>query len=186
MTLTELDTVPALVVIDLQQGIARGVPDRVAGNAAALATAFRERDLPVVWVTVVAAAPGRTDAPSRLDVRALPPDWAELLDELRAEQSDHRIVKRRRSAFHGTGLDILLRDLGATQVVLAGVSTSAGVESTARSAFDHGYHVVLVADAMSDGDPQMHAHSVEHVFPRLGQVTTTAELLEHLTTPPTH
>jgi nicotinamidase-related amidase len=65
-----------------------------------------------------------------------------------------------------------------TQVVLAGVSTSSGVESTARSAADHGYHVVLATDAVGDPDAAAHRHSVERVFPKLGETATTAEIVE--------
>jgi nicotinamidase-related amidase len=64
--------------------------------------------------------------------------------------------------------------------VLAGVSTSAGVESTARSAHDHGYHVVLATDAMADHDPDSHRHSIERVFPKLGETATSAEIIEFL------
>jgi nicotinamidase-related amidase len=64
--------------------------------------------------------------------------------------------------------------------VLAGVSTSAGVESTARSAHDHGYHVVLATDAMADHDPDSHRHSLERVFPKLGETATSAEITEFL------
>ena len=60
--------------------------------------------------------------------------------------------------------------------MLAGVSTSAGVESTARSAYDHGYHVVLATDAMTDPDADAHRHSVERIFPKLGETATTAEV----------
>ena len=121
-------------------------------NAAALARTFRQHDLPVVLVNVTGRAPGRTDAGRHGSAAPLPAGWADIVDEL-DRQPDDLITKRRRSAFHDTGLDTLLRDLGATQVVLAGVSTSAGVESTTRSAHDHGYHVVLATDAMADHDP---------------------------------
>jgi nicotinamidase-related amidase len=179
MPLTPLDPVPALVVIDLQKGIvSSSIADAVPG-AAALARAFRQHDLPVVLVNVTGRASGRTDADSRGShggTGALPAGWADIIDELEPQPGDHRITKRRRSAFHDTGLDTLLRDLGVTQVVLAGVSTSSGVESTARSAHDHGYHVVLATDAMADPDPDSHRHSLMRIFPKLGETATTAEI----------
>jgi nicotinamidase-related amidase len=64
--------------------------------------------------------------------------------------------------------------------VLVGVSTSSGVESTARSAHDHGYHVVLATDSMADPDPDSHRHSLDRVFPKLGQTTTSAEIIGFL------
>lgn len=186
MPLTTLDPTPALVVIDLQKGIVAGSVVSAVPNAAALAKAFRENDLPVVLINVTGRAPGRTDADSRGghgsigSTTTLPSGWADIIDELEPQPDDHLITKRRRSAFHDTGLDTLLRDLGITQIVLAGVSTSSGVESTARSGHDHGYHVVLATDAMADPDPHAHRHSLERVFPKLGETATSAEIIDFL------
>ena len=180
MPLTTLDPNPALVVIDLQKGIVSDTVAHVVRHAAALAKAFRRHSLPVVLVNVTGRAPGRTDAGGRGSAGPLPAGWADIIDELERQPDDHLITKRRRSAFHDTGLDTLLRDLGVTQVVLAGVSTSAGVESTARSAHDHGYHVVLATDAMADHDPDSHRHSLERVFPKLGETATSAEIIGFL------
>jgi nicotinamidase-related amidase len=184
MPLTTVDPAPALVVIDLQKGIVSGSVEHVVPNAAALAKAFREHDLPVVLVNVTGRAPGRTDAGSRggshHGTGTFPAGWADIIDELEPQPGDHLITKRRRSAFHDTGLDTLLRDLGVTQVVLAGVATSSGVESTARSAHDHGYHVVLATDAMADLDPGSHRHSIERVFPKLGETATSGEIIDCL------
>jgi len=180
MPLTTLDPTPALVVIDLQKGIVAGTLAHVVPPTVALAEAFRDHDLPVVLVTVTGRAPGRTDAGGDGRPGLLPPGWAEIIDELGRQPSDYLITKRRRSAFHDTGLDTLLRDLGVTQTVLAGISTSSGVESTARSAHDHGYHVVLATDAMADPDPELHRHSLGRVFPKLGQTTTSAEIISFL------
>jgi nicotinamidase-related amidase len=185
MPLTTVDPAPALVVIDLQRGIVSGKVAHIVPRAAALATAFRRHDLPVVLVNVTGRAPGRTDA-GRTGAgdlggtSTLPAGWADIIDELERQPGDYLITKRRRSAFHDTGLDTLLRDLGVTQIVLAGVSTSAGVESTARSAHDHGYHVVLAKDAMADHDPDSHRHSLERVFPKLGETATSAEIIGFL------
>jgi len=132
-----------------------------------------------VLVNVTGGAPGRTDR-TRPPGTISSPDWADLVDELDVQPDDHLVTKQRRSAFHDTGLDAHLRGLGVTQVVLAGVSTTSGVESTARSAYDYGYHVVLAIDAMTDTDPDAHANSVERIFPKLGETTTTAEILDML------
>jgi nicotinamidase-related amidase len=186
MPLTTLDPTPALVVIDLQKGIVTGSIASVVPNAVTLVKAFRDHDLPIVLVNVTGRAPGRTDADRRRgrgstgSIRTPPPGWADIIDELEPQPGDHRITKRRRSAFHDTGLNTLLRDLGVTQIVLAGVSTSSGVESTARSGHDHGYHVVLATDAMADPDPHAHRHSLERVFPKLGETATSAEIVDFL------
>jgi nicotinamidase-related amidase len=180
MPLTTLDPTTALVVIDLQKGIVSGTTSHVVPHAAALAKSFRQHDLPVVLVNVTGRAPGRTDAGIRGPIGTFPAGWADIIDELEQQPGDHLITKRRRSAFHDTGLDTLLRDLGVTQVVLAGVSTSSGVESTARSAHDHGYHVVLATDAIADPDPDSHRHSLERIFPKLGETATSAEIINFL------
>jgi nicotinamidase-related amidase len=181
MALTSLDPRPALVVIDLQKGIVPADADHpfaaVVRRSARLAEAFRERGLPVVLVNVTGQPGGRTDRSRPGRGAAFPPGWADLVDELTAQPTDHLITKRRRNAFHDTGLDTLLRDLGVTQVVLTGISTSSGVESTARAAYDHGYHVVLPTDAMADPDADAHRNSVERIFPKTGETTTTAEVV---------
>jgi nicotinamidase-related amidase len=133
-----------------------------------------------VLVNVTDRAPGRTDADRPGRTGALPAGWADIIDELGPRPGDHLITKRRRSAFHDTGLDTLLRDLAVTQIVLAGVATSSGVESTARAGHDHGYHVVLATDSMADADPELHRHSVERVFPKLGETATSAEIIGFL------
>ncbi len=182
MPLTTLDSSAALVVIDLQKGIV-GVPavppmSDVVDRAALLARAFRERGLPVVLVNVTGGAPGRTD-PRR--PRMTPsPGWEELVPELEQSPDDMRVTKRRPGAFLGTNLEEMLRGRGVTQVFLAGVVTSLGVESTARSAYDLGYNVVFVVDAMTDRDTDMHRHCVEKVFPRLGETCLTEEALRLL------
>lgn len=93
---------------------------------------------------------------------------------------DLRVTKHRWGAFHDTPLHALLQDLGVTQVVLGGVRTSIGVESTARAAYEHGYHVVLATDAMTDLDGAAHRNSVERIFPRLGETAPAAAVIEML------
>jgi nicotinamidase-related amidase len=182
MPLTKLDATAALVVIDLQKGIV-GLPTvhpaaEIVARAARLARAFRERDLPVVLVNVSGPAPGRTDA-GRPNF-TFPPDWTDLAPELEQQPGDHLVTKQRWGAFLGTDLDDYLRGRGATQIVLTGVATSIGVESTARSAYDLGYNVALVVDAMTDRDADAHRHSIEMIFPRLGETGATEDVLKLL------
>ncbi|GAB7030050.1 isochorismatase family protein [Streptomyces sp. NPDC021749] len=180
MPVTTLDPKTALVLIDLQKGIT-GLPTvplpaaDVVGRAARLAAAFRARELPVVLVNVTGGAPGRTEFPTGGGTP--PADWAELVPELDRRPGDLTVSKQRWGAFHGTGLDRELRDRGVTQIVLAGIATSIGVESTARAAHEHGYHVTLVTDAMADLDEAAHRNSLEKVFPRLGETGTTEAVL---------
>ena len=182
MPLTTLDTNAALIVIDLQKGIV-ALPTvhataEIVDRSAQLARAFRERGLPVVLVNVTAPAPGRTDAGPRNF--SFPDNWAELVPELEQHPDDYLVSKQRPGAFIGTGLDEYLRERGVTQVFLTGIATGTGVEATARSAFDHGYNVVFVVDAMTDRDTEVHRHSIEKVFPRMGETDTTENVLKLL------
>ena len=183
MPLTKLDNVAALVVIDLQKGTTAMSTVQPVGEiiarAAQLARSFRERGLPVVFVNVTGAAPGRTDAGPR-NLSSFPVDWTELVPELERRPNDHLVRKERVGAFIGTSLHDYLRQSGVTQIFLTGVATSAGVEATARSAYDYGYNVVLVVDAMTDRDAAAHHHSVEKIFPRLGETDTTDNVLKLL------
>ncbi len=186
MPLTQLDAVAALIVIDLQKGIV-GLPladpaGEVVGRAARLAAAFRAAGLPVVLVNVAGQAPGRTDAGPH--TFAFPPGWADLVPELGRHPDDLVVTKHRVSAFTGTALDTALRRRNVTQVVLAGIATTGGVESTARAARDLDYHVVFAVDAMTDRDAEAHRHGIERTFPRLGQTATTDDVLRRLAAAP--
>ncbi|MFI6620439.1 hydrolase [Streptomyces sp. NPDC050528] len=190
MALTTLDPRTALVVIDLQGGIV-GAPTQpysgpeVVARTVELADAFRAADLPVVLVRVTFAADGADAVPGRTEQRragggARPEGWDVIVDDLAGHPADIRITKRNWGAFHGTDLDVQLRRRGVTQIVLTGIATSIGVESTARAAHEHGYHVTLATDAMSDLDAVAHAHSIERIFPRLGETGTSGDILELL------
>jgi nicotinamidase-related amidase len=182
MPLTTLDPTAALVVIDLQKGIVALPLAHPAGEiverATRLARAFRTRRLPVVLVNVTGGAPGRIEA--TMPGGSRPADWAELVPELNRQPSDLLITKQRWGAFHGTTLDGDLKQRGVTQIFLAGISTTRGVESTARGAHELGYNVVLIVDAMTDRNGEAHRNSVANVFPSLGETTTTDEVLKRL------
>jgi nicotinamidase-related amidase len=185
VTLTTLDPKPALVVIDLQKGLmtvptVHAIGD-VVERAARLANAFRLHRLPVVLVNATGRAPGRTEADRNPSSDfSPPPGWADLVDELAVQSDDYLVTKQRWGAFYGTSLDAYLKESGVTQVVGVGVATSAGVESTARSAYEHGYNVLLATDAMTDRDPGAHDNSVERIFPKLGETATVNEILNVL------
>ena len=182
MPLTKLDDICALIVIDLQKGVV-GMPtahpiSEIVDRSAQLARAFRQRSFPVVLVNVSDLAPGRTDAGR--PKFSFPPNWTDLVPELEQHPTDHLVTKQRWGAFLGTVLDHYLRQRGVTQVVVTGVATSAGVESTARSAHDLGYNVTLVIDAMTDMNADAHRHCVETIFPRLSETAETNDVLNLL------
>ena len=185
MPLTVLDVSPALILVDLQAGARRPGAEfsAVVDNAARLADAFRSRGFAVALVNVAGGAPGRTDVSAARSSRARrerTEGWTDLLPELGSAENDILITKSRWGAFHDTALDQELRSRGVTQVVLGGVATSIGVESTARAAYEHGYDVVLATDAMFDSHADSHVNSIQRIFPRLGETTTTPLLVDAL------
>jgi len=179
MPVTTLDPNTALIVIDLQKGIValpavHPIADVVA-RTRALADAFREKDWPVVLVNVAGAPATRTEQQSRH--RAFPEGWTDLIPELNRQPKDHAVTKHTPGAFTQTGLEAHLRALGVTQVVMAGVATSNGIEVTARQAYELGLNVTFASDAITDGDADAHAYSVTRVFPKIGETGTTAEIV---------
>jgi nicotinamidase-related amidase len=182
VTVTALDAKTALIVIDLQKGIvalpAAHPIDVVVKHVAALAAAFRERGLPVVLVNVAGMAPGRTEqSRRRLDPSA---GWTDLIPELNRQPRDHVVTKFTPGAFTGTDLEAHLKTLGVTHVVIVGISTSNGVEVTARQAFELGFNVTFATDAMTDMNADAHAYSTTKVFPRIGETGTTREIIDLL------
>jgi nicotinamidase-related amidase len=186
VAVTTLDPKTALVIIDLQKGIV-AYPTvhpigEVVSNASKLASAFRSKNLPVILVNVNAAAPGRTEQPLR--ARDFPPDFAELIPELNQQSTDFTVTKRTWGAFPHTSLEQYLRNLGVTQVVICGVSTSIGVESTARQAYKLGFHVAIALDATTDRSPDNHLNSTTRIFPRLGETGATSDIIDLLNKTP--
>ena len=182
MALTMLDPMTALIVVDLQKGVV-GLPlahpiDAVVARACALADAFRARGLPVALVNVAGAAPGRTEQPRQTGL--LPEGWTDLIPELNRQPDDIVVTKRTWGAFASTDLEAQLKARGVTQVVIAGVATATGVESTARQAYELGFNVTLAVDAMTDRRPEAHDYCVSNVFPRLGEIGATREIVDLL------
>jgi nicotinamidase-related amidase len=186
----ELDpATTALVLIDLQQGIlpyAKAPYDDAAvmARAVPLAAAFHARRAPVVRVKVGFSADGGDVLKSVVDApnppAPVPADWLDDPTDLPTRPGDIAILKRQWGAFHGTELDLQLRRRGIRTLVLAGIATAVGVESTARVAWELGYDLVFAEDATSGPDAAMHANSFGKVFPRLGRVRKTADVLAAL------
>ncbi len=180
MTISTLDAKTALLVVDLQKGIV-GLPTAhpiadVMANAVKLLDAFRRRGLPVVLVNVAGGAPGRIEQ-SRMRGE-MPAGWSDLVPELDRQPGDHFVTKRTWGAFTNTDLEQRLRQAGVTQVVIAGVATGTGVESTARHAYELGFNVALAVDAMTDLSAEAHDYSIQKIFPRLGETGTTREIAD--------
>jgi nicotinamidase-related amidase len=185
MALTTLDPNTALIVVDLQKGIA-GYPlihpiGKVVDETRALLDVFRTQGLPVVLVNVVGRAPGRTEQGPRAS-GMFTEGWTDFLPELDQQPDDIVVTKRTWGAFASTDIDDRLKALGVTQVVVTGVATSGGVEATARQAYEQGFNVTLALDAMTDMRPEAHDYSIRNVFPRLGETGTSQEIIDLLLT----
>jgi nicotinamidase-related amidase len=177
----------ALIVIDLQKGVAgmatapHSAAD-VVGRSAALAKAFRAANAPVVLVRVSFTAAGSdmlrqpVDAPMQR-AASRPAGWDELVPELAAEPTDIVITKKQWGAFYGTDLDLQLRRRGIQSIVLTGIATNFGVESTARDAWERNYAIVFAEDAISAMSAANHRFAVETIYPRLGRIRPTAEVM---------
>jgi nicotinamidase-related amidase len=163
----------ALIVVDLMPRIVeqdmgphKGVD--VVARASRLAAAFRQAGGTVVLV--------RVDRPN---VAEQPPGSG-FVPELQPQAGDIAVVKRTIGAFYGTGLADQLRERGVHTVVMSGIATTMGVESTARAASDHGCEVIFASDAMSGVTAAEHEHALTVVLPRFGEVVTADEVLDRL------
>jgi nicotinamidase-related amidase len=175
----------ALVLIDLQRGIATGnlAPNAatdVIARGAELAAAFRKSGALVVLVNVDLGLNGvlfpQPQADNPRPPFNGPPDFSELVPEVDRQPSDVVVTKHQPNAFYATDLEVHLRRRGIKTIVLGGVATNLGVESTARAAFERGYEQVFVADAMSARAEVLHTHTVTYILPTMGRVRTTAEV----------
>ncbi len=179
----------ALVVIDLQKGIVSvpaqpHSPASVVANAAKLADACRSRGAYVVLVHVGPSPDGK-DAlhPVTEPQPSRPPPvpgWDEFVPEIGPKAGDHVVRKRQWGAFYGTDLDLQLRRRGIDTIVLCGISTNFGVESTARDAYERGYNQIFVEDACTSRGAEDHAFPFRAIFPRIGVVRSTEDVLKAL------
>lgn len=180
MPLTALDSITALIVIDLQKGIADHPLihpiSEVVARTRELIGVFRAESLPVVLVNVAGRPPGRTEQGPR-STQTFAEGWTELLPELELQPSDIIVTKRSWGAFATTDLEAQLKAKGVTQAVVTGVATSGGVEATARQAYEQGFHVTLALDARTDVRKEAHEYSIGSIFPRLGETGTTQEII---------
>ncbi|OZB98843.1 isochorismatase family protein [Paenibacillus sp. XY044] len=180
----------ALVVIDLQQGIAasgrQAAPHsstEVIGNASKMVEAFQNKGAFIIFVKV-SSMDGRDMLNPDTDTKAAPMQWPEgwdhLLPEFAHVPGAHVITKRQWGAFFGTDLDLQLRRRGIDTIVLCGISTSIGVDTTAREAYQHGYHQVFAEDAMTASTKEEHDYVCGTIFPRIGKVRTAEQIVDML------
>jgi nicotinamidase-related amidase len=184
----------ALVLIDLQKGLlalplAPHTAPQIIAASRRLATAIGSAGGLVVLVRVdfgagLAAAPqGATDVPLAVPPGGVPADWAEISPELTAAAPHIVVTKRNWSAFYGTSLDLELRRRGITDIVVGGIATNFGVESTARDGWQGNYTVIVAEDAASSFRTEMHEFAVKNTLPRCSLVRKSDEIIMALSKP---
>jgi len=183
----------ALVLIDLQKGIVgRELTPysaaKVLESAVRLGQRFNDLGGLIVPVHVAFSPDGAdrlqqpVDAAMPVPAGGFPPEWAELVPEIASLNGAVVITKRQWSAFHGTELDLQLRRRRISTIVLGGIATNFGVESTARDAWQHGYELVIAEDMCSSMGAGLHEFAIQKILPRLGRIRSTGDILSALGT----
>jgi len=176
----------AVVVIDLQKGIV-AMPTgpypskQVIENSVKIIEAARAKKMSVFLVHVTPSPDGK-DALHPVVENTFqfdrPADWAEYVPELNIQPSDFLITKRQWGAFYGTELELQLRRRNLDTIILCGIATNMGVESTARFAFEYGFNQIFVEDAMAARSKEMHEYPLKYIFPHMGLVMKTEDILK--------
>jgi nicotinamidase-related amidase len=177
----------ALVLIDLQNAILGMNPApytaaQVVENSKRLAEVFRAHGAPVVYVRVDLNdfMKLHVDQPHNMGDKPLPAAASEIAPSAGFQPGDILVTKRHWGAFAGTDLEQQLKARGVDTVVLTGISTNVGVESTVRQGTGLGFAFVVVEDACAAQDAEQHRFAFEKIFPRLTRVRTTDEVLAAL------
>ncbi|MBU3572356.1 isochorismatase family protein [Priestia aryabhattai] len=174
-------TKTALVLIDLQKGIVPIGGDEIVEKSVQLVNRFREQNGFISFIRVDfqdgkdALTPETDQKPSAPQER--PADWAEFDPRLNVQETDYIVTKRQWGAFFGTDLDLQLRRRGVDTIVLCGIATNIGVESTAREAFQYGYNQIFITDAMTTFTKEEHEATLSYIFPKIGKLRTTQQFL---------
>ncbi|MCI2956865.1 isochorismatase family protein [Agromyces atrinae] len=177
-----LEAPAALIVVDLQSATLASPfaspADDVVDVAAALVDAFHAHESVVVFAASTGTPRGQNAYGS--EPRVFLPDHRVLAPALDVRESDVIVERAALSAFAGTDLAETLHDDGVTTVVVVGVATSFGVESTVRSAYDLGFHVVVASDAVTDLRAESNTHALTAVFPAIARVASSGDIVEAL------
>jgi nicotinamidase-related amidase len=148
-----------------------------------MAEAFREKAATVIYVRVDLAdmVPLIVDV-SHFDPQAtpIPTIASELVPDAGFKDGDLLITKRHWGAFGQTELEAALKQRGVETIVLAGIATNFGVESTARQATSLGFQVVIAEDACSSIGPAAHKFAMETIFPLIARVRKSQEIVDAL------
>lgn len=175
----------ALIVVDLQKGIITldtkpHSTRQVIDNSLAMVAAMRKAQGTIVPVHVDLAHMLRLpcDKPLRdPDAPPPPPEASQLIPDLSPQPQDIEIIKNQWGAFFGTNLEAKLKEKNIETVIVCGIATNFGVESTARAAAGLGFATIVVEDACSSIDQAAHEFAFNVIFPKMGRVRKTAQIL---------
>ncbi|QWI72916.1 isochorismatase family protein (plasmid) [Bacillus mycoides] len=159
----------ALVLIYLQKGI-DPIPGskKVVENIKKLIQHFRENNGFISFVCVDL---------QNVKYKHLK-DWAEFTPELITLKGGETVTKRQWGAFFSSDLDLQLRRRGIDTIVLCGIATDIGVESTAREAFQLGYQQIFITDAMINFSREEYKASCSYVFPKIGRFISVQDFFQ--------
>lgn len=178
---------PALVLVDFSTGFTSpdcplgGNFDAVVAQAARLLAAFREKDFPVCYTTVLYRDPAeakvfRARVPA-LNLLAADGPWVAIDPRLAPQHGEPVFEKHWASGFFGTGLDVWLRAQGADAVVVTGLTTSGCVRATAVDALQHDFPVMVAREAVGDRDPPAHAANLHDLHAKYADVIGVDEVI---------
>ena len=160
----------------------------VIDNIGSLVAAFRAKDLPVVYCVAYTPADetrwpaygGFWQGSQQIQVNLMGTWDVEIIDELRPAPGERIFYNWPFNVFEGTGLDEYLKEQGVKTVVLTGVATGMSVGTAAWALAERFYGLIIPADASTDGNGELHKMVVGSIFPAIGLVTTTAEVIERV------
>lgn len=206
MKLKDYEISPALMVIDVQNGfVSKGGSYDMLGMDVShyreviprirdLIIMCRDARIPVFYTQAVREASGidlltkthkilPKSREERIKKRpiCIRGTWdADIVDDIKPQENDHVVIKRRDSAFHDTETGVWLRSIGIDTLIFCGVDTSICVETSLREAFNIGYDIILVSDATASSNRKHYESTLENVRDYYGMVMGSRELLEYL------
>lgn len=168
----------------LDNFVARDAADQAISNASTLLEAARAASMLTVHVNV-GFRPGYPEISSRNKLFTMlkgsglimpGSEATKIHSKLAPLETEPVVVKHRIGAFSGTDLERILRAQDIDTLILAGVTTSGVVLSTARQAFDLDFNLVVAGDACVDSEEQVHAVLVERVISQHALIASSAQL----------
>ncbi len=182
----------ALVLIDLQKGIVNRPQlepyskGEILAKNERLLDKFKNTAGLIVFVYVKNYGPEMLKPLTDTNASSsgpIPEDYSQFVSPLAYDEeikNKIHVKKHNWGAFYGTDLDVQLRRRGIENIILTGVATTIGCDTTAREAYQHGYNVIAVEDAMTDFNAELHAGIVNGIFKRLGRVRSTEQVMKML------